>query len=85
MNRNQLHALQDSIDKEKIKKANQYIFKYLAIEGFNLFETSFLVASMNDVLKDMKKNDPLRLVKEFDYSSSVDEAFSDNAISNTES
>ncbi len=40
MTRARLHELQNSIDKEKIKKANHHIFEYLAGEGFNLFEVS---------------------------------------------
>lgn len=85
MNRRDLQLMRDSVDKEKIEKANKHIFEYLAKEGFSLFETSYLATSISDVLKCMKKNDSLRLIKEFDYSSSVDEALSISAISNTES
>lgn len=85
MTRKELQTMQNSIDKEKIRKADQYIFEYLAKEGFTLFEAKYLSASMIDILRDMKKNDSSRLVKEFNYSSSADNVFSDTAISNTES
>lgn len=83
--RARLHAMQDSVDKEKIRKASKYLFEYLAKENFNIFETRYLSASINDVIRHMKRNDSLRLIKEFDYSSSVDGTLSIRAIPNTES
>lgn len=83
--RRQLQDMWESVDKEKIRKAEQHIFEYLDKEGFNLIETQYLLSSMGNILNNMKKNDPLRKIKNFDYSSSIEEVLTSNAISNTES
>ena len=85
MTRRELYALRETIDNEKIKNATAYIFSYLDKEGFNLFEITCLTSSMGNVLNHIKKNGPLRMLKEFDYSSSITELFSASAISKTES
>ena len=75
----------DGIDLEKTEKVCRKIFEILEAQDFNLKETHFLLSSMNGILKNMTRSDPLRKVGGFDYSSSIKEEFSLDAASNTAS
>ena len=75
----------NGVDPNKIKNANTFIFEYLCKEGFSLLEVEYLMSSMGCVMQELVKDDPLRNVAEFDYSSSVDHSFSCKAASNTKS
>ncbi len=71
----------NGVDPDKIKNANTFIFEYLCKEGFSLLEVEYLMSSMGCVMQELVKDDPLRKVAEFDYSSSVDHSFSCKAAS----
>ena len=81
-----LHYLKsDGISIRKTEQACREIFKMLEAQNFNLKETYFLLSSMNSILKAMTKDDPLRKVGSFDYSSSIKEELSLDTASNTTS
>lgn len=81
MNRNVARMKADGIDPCRIKDACGHISSYLAKEGFCLLEAEYVLASMGLVLTDMVKDDPLRKMQQFDYSASVEDAFSSEAAS----
>ena len=85
MQRQLIRIKADKIDPDKIKNACDHIFKYLADEEFRLLEVNHLISSMSFVLSNVTKNDPLRKLDGFDYSSSVKELFSCTADSNAQS
>ena len=84
-NRQIARMKRNGVDPDKIKNANTFIFEYLCKEGFSLLEVEYLMSSMGCVMQELVKDDPLRKVAEFDYSSSVDHSFSCKAASNTKS
>lgn len=75
----------NGIAPKKIKKACDYIFRYLEQEDFNLRETEHLISSMGNVISRMTQNDPLRKIGGFNYSSSIEDSFPVIADSKTES
>ena len=85
MNRHLVRIKVDGIDAKKIKKACDYIFRYLSEEEFCLLEIKHLMTSMGLIVSDMVKDDSLRKIAEFGYSSSVDSVFSCKVASNTKS
>lgn len=85
MDRHLVRMRADGIDAKKIKKACDYIFKHLSEEEFCLLEIEHLMTSMGLIVSDMVKDDPLRKIADFSYSSSVDSVFSCEAASNTKS
>lgn len=72
------------VDLDKIRQGCENFFKYLDENGFSLLETKYLISSMGLIVEDMVNN-PLRKIAEFNYSSSVGNAFSRSAASNTTS
>jgi hypothetical protein len=85
INRHSLRIKADGFDPNKIKKACDFIFRYLSEEEFCLLEMEHVMSSMGLILSDMLKDDPLRKIAEFGYSSSVDSVFSCKVASNTKS
>lgn len=79
------YAKTKGLDLEKIQQGCEYIFKYLDENSFSLLETEHLISSMEHIITDITKNDPLRKIAEFDYSSFVGSAFSRTASSKTKS
>lgn len=79
------NAKEEGMDLSKIQRGCEHILKYLDKNDFSLLETKYLLFSMGLITRDITKNDPLRKIAEFDYSSSVGSAFSRTAASNTES
>lgn len=79
------NAKAEGMDLDKIQRGCEYMFRYLDKNGFSLLETKYLISSMSCIARDITRNDPLRKIADFDYSSSVDSAFSLTAASNTES
>ena len=71
------------VDVDKVRQGCEFLFKYLDERSFSLLETEYLMSSMGLIVEDIVKNDPLRKITEFDYSSSVGNTFSCNASSNT--
>ncbi len=85
MNRQLMRMKADGIEPDKIKRACDYIFEYFEKEEFYLLEIEYLMNSMGLIMADIVKDDPLRKVKEFNYSSSADRLFSCKADSSTTS
>lgn len=85
MNRHSARIKADGLDPDKIKKACDFIFSHLNEEEFCLLEIQHLMTSMGLIVSDMVKDDPLRKIAEFGYSSSVDSVFSCKVASNTKS
>ena len=79
------NAKEEGMYLSKIQRGCEHILKYLDKNDFSLLETKYLLFSMGLITRDITKNDPLRKIAEFDYSSSVGSAFSRTAASNTES
>lgn len=79
------YAKTEGLDLEKIQQGCEHIFKYLDENSFSLLETKHLISSMNHIVTDITKIDPLRKIAEFDYSSSVGSAFLRTASSKTKS
>lgn len=68
MNRQLMRMKADGIEPDKIKRACDYIFEYFEKEEFYLLEIEYLMNSMGLIMTDIVKDDPLRKVKEFNYS-----------------
>lgn len=73
------------VDLDKVRQGCENLFKYLDENEFSLMETKYLISSMGLIVEDIVKIDPLRKIAEFNYSSSVGNAFSCSAASNTTS
>lgn len=85
MSRQVVNMKIDGVKPEKISKACNQIFAYLNEEKFSLVETEHLISSMRFIISSMQKNDPLRKLSEFDYSSSADALFDSKANSKAKS
>ncbi len=73
------------IDINKVRQGCEFIFRYFDESGFSLLELNYLMASMDLILDDITRKDPLRKIAEFNYSSSVGNVFSCTAASNAKS
>lgn len=75
----------DGIDVQKIKESCEAVFTYMVKKNFSLKEAAALITAMGHICSKMTKNDPLREVQMFDYSSCIEDSFELRAASKTKS